>query len=305
MPGELKRGMDHALYRFSPMPARPALRWPNGAPLALWVVLYLDYWELATPQGSHRPPDVQGMWGHQFPDLRTYTYRLYGERIGVFRILDVLARRGVRATIAAGAEICRRHPDLIRACMDQGHEIAAHGSHATRMITSRMSEEEERAHIAESRDAVLSATGGVAPKGWFGQDQGESTRTPQLVSEAAFDYIADWPNDDQPYWMTLSRPIVSLPLHTELDDQQVLWMRQQPTWRYPGLVEAAANQLAEDGKSGARALGLGLRTWLFGRPHRIRYLDETLERLSKRPDIWHATAGDLAAAYRAALPYPT
>lgn len=171
------------------------------------------------------------------------------------------------------------------------------------MITSRMSEEEERAHIAQSRAAVVTATG-VAPQGWFGQDQGESTRTPQLVSAAGFDYIGDWPNDDQPYWMTLPRPIVSLPLHTELDDLQVLWMRQQPTWRYPDLVEAAAVQLAADGQSHARALGLGLRSWLFGRPHRIRYLDEALGRLSKRPEIWQTTAAGLAAAYRAASPYP-
>ena len=301
MPAELKRGMDHGLYRFSPMPGRPPLAWPGGAPLALWVVLYLDYWELATPPGSHRPPDAQGMWGHQFPDLRTYSYRLYGERIGVFRILDILARRGIRATVAAGSEICRRYPRIIEQCIEQGHEIAAHGTFATRMISSRMSEDEERAHIAEAREAIIALTG-VPPKGWFGQDQGESTRTPQLVSEAGFAYLGDWSNDDQPYWMTLHPPIVSLPLQTELDDMQLLWMRQQPTWRYPDLVDAAAVQLAEDGKVHGRSLGLGLRSWLFGRPHRIRYLDDALGRLLQRADIWQATAGEIANAYRMLSP---
>jgi peptidoglycan/xylan/chitin deacetylase (PgdA/CDA1 family) len=268
------------------------------------VVVYLEYWELQTPKDSHRAPDVHGMWGHQFPDLRTYTYRLYGERIGVFRILDVLARHGIRATVAAGAEICRRHPELVTECAARGHEIAAHGTHATRMITSRMSEAQERAFIAESIEAVERASG-RRPRGWFGQDHGESTRTPGLVADAGLDYLADWPNDEQPYWMTLGHPLVSIPVQAELDDLQLLWLRQQPAWRYPDFVEAAAERLAKDGTTQGRTLGLGLRTWLFGRPHRIRYLDEALARLARRRDIWHATAGEIAAAFRQALPHPT
>jgi peptidoglycan/xylan/chitin deacetylase (PgdA/CDA1 family) len=291
--------MDHDLYDYSPLPSRPRLAWPGARPLALWVVVYLDYWELTTPKGSHRAPEVQGMWGHQFPDLRTYTYRLYGERIGVYRILDVLARHGVRATIAAGAEICRRYPALVAQCAAQGHEIAAHGTFATRMITSRMTEAEERAHIGESIDAVTAACG-KRPVGWLGQDQAESTRTPALIAEAGLDYIADWPNDEQPYALQVGRPLISLPLQTELDDQQMLWLRQQPTWRYPKLVAAAAERLAQDGATNARTLGLGLRTWLFGRPHRIRYLDETLAQLGARNDVWQATAGEIVGAFRAA-----
>ena len=303
MPAELKRGMDHDLYAFSPIGERPALSWPGGSPVALWVVLYLDYWELSTPEGSHRAPDTQGMWGHVFPDLRTWSYRLHGERIGVFRILDVLSRHGIHATIAAGAEICQRHPALVAECAERGHEIAAHGTHATRMITSRMSEDEERRFISESVDAVTKASG-VRPRGWFGQDQGESTRTPRLVAESGLNYLADWPNDDQPYWMTLERPLVSLPLQTELDDMQLLWMRQRPTWSYPAAVEAAASRLATEGAASGRArtLGLGLRSWLFGRPHRIRYLDQTLETLMRRSDVWQASAGSIVSAFSEAVP---
>lgn len=298
VPTEPRRGMDHALYAFSPLPARAPLAWPGGAPLALWIVLYLDYWELQKPEDAHCAPDVHGMWGHQFPDLRTYTYRLYGERIGVFRILDVLTRHGIRATVAAGAEICRRHPELVAECAMRGHEIAAHGTHATRMITSRMSESEERALIAESIDAVEQACG-RRPLGWFGQDSGESTRTPFLLAAAGFEYVADWPNDEQPYWMTVEPPLVSLPLQAELDDLQFLWLRQQPTWRYPDCVEAAARRLVRDGTVQGRTLGLGLHTWLFGRPHRIDYLDQTLSRLARREGIWQATALDIATAFRA------
>ncbi len=296
MPAEPKRGMDHDLYAFSPLPQRETFHWQEGKPLATCVVLYLDYWELQTPTGFKKPPDVQGMWGHQFPDLRTYSYRLYGERIGVFRILEALQRHGMRATVAAGSEICLRYPELIQQCIDEGHEIAAHGTHATRMITSQMSLADEQAHIRESVEAVTRLTG-KKPLGWFGQYQNESIRTPTVLAEEGIRYVGDWSNDEQPYWMTAGGGLVSLPLQTELDDMQVMWMRQRPPWSYPVMVEDAVNQLVMDGRSNARTLVLGLRSWLSGRPHHIRYLNEALWSLSRRSDVWFSTAGEIVQRY--------
>lgn len=298
MPAELRPGMDHELYSFSPMPRRPDLEWPGHRPLALVVVLYLDWWPLKTPEGAHRAPDVHGLWGQQFPDLRTFTYRMYGERVGVYRILDLFQRLGIAATVAVGAEFVNRYPQLIERCLAGGHEIAAHGISATQMIHSKMSESEELSHIETSIEAVTRATG-RRPVGWFGQDQGESTRTPFLLARSGIEYLADWPNDEQPYWMRTSPPLVSLPLQTELDDQQFLWLHQQPSWTYPEAVIEAADRLAQDGRAQAQArtLCLGLRSWLSGRPHRIGYLAQALERLVTRNDIWTAPARDVVHAF--------
>ncbi len=303
MPGELRRGMDHDLYAFSPMPDRPPLAWPGGAALAVSVVVYLDWWDLATPEGAHRTPDVHGMWGHQFPDLRTFSYRLYGERIGAYRILDVLQRLGIRATVAVSASIVDRYPELVLLCRDRGHELAAHGLSAQRMIHSGMTEDEERSHILASQAAVTRLTG-ERPSGWFGQDQGESTRTPELLAQVGFDYLADWPNDEQPYWMNTSPPIVSLPLQSELDDQQFLWLHQQASWTYPQAVLEAADQLILDARAQAqgRSLCLGLRSWLSGRPHRIAYLEQALAGLRARSDVWMVPARDLISAFRSVRP---
>jgi len=296
MPAELKRGMDHSIYPFSPMPERRKLRWPGEKPLAVCFVLYLDYWELETPPGHRKPPDVQGMWGHQFPDLRTYSYRLYGERIGVFRILDTLRKYGLKVTVAAGAEICRRYPSLIQRCLEDGHEIAAHGTHATRMISSQMTEADESAYISESIEAVTRCAG-TRPVGWFSQYQNESTRTLALVANEGIRYVGDWSNDEQPYRFTIGQNLVSLPLQTELDDMQVLWMRQRAPWTYPVLIGEAANQLVMDGRDNARTLVLGLRSWLSGRPHHIRYLDEALWDLARRTDTWVTTAASVVESF--------
>lgn len=296
MPAELKRGMDHDLYAFSPFPQRVKLQWPGNRPLATCFVLYLDYWELQTPPGFKKPPDVQGMWGHQFPDLRTYSYRLYGERIGVFRILEALQRHGIKATVAVGSEICARYPEIIQQCVDEGHEIAAHGTYATRMITSQMSLADEQAHIRESVEAVIRLTG-KKPAGWFGMYQNESSRTTKILADEGIQYVGDWSNDEQPYWLNVADGLVSLPLQTELDDMQVMWMRQRPPWSYPIMVEDAVNQLVMDGQSNGRTLVLGLRSWLSGRPHHIRYLNEALWALSRRSDIWCSTASEIVQSF--------
>jgi allantoinase len=289
-------GMDHPHYRFSPLPSRPVLRWPGGARVAFWVLLHLEYWEMEPPEEAWRDPRFVGEFGSFDPDFRTWSQREYGNRVGIFRVLEVLDRYGIKATVAAGAAACERYPNLIAEAKRRGWELVAHGTHATRMITSRMSEAEERAHIAESIAAVERAAG-VKPTGWLGQDYGESTRTPRLLAEAGLDYVLDWPNDDQPYLMTVGRPFVAIPNHAEWDDVQLLWLRRTLTTKYPGIVAEAFSTLYAEGAQSGRVFGLSLHPWLIGMAHRIRYLDEALAAITARAGVWQTTAGEIARWY--------
>ncbi len=301
MPTIPKRGMDHDLYRYSPMPERPALGWPDGQPLALMVILHFEYWELDPPAEAYHDRRYGGEFGAYTPEYRIYSTREYGNRIGVFRLLDVLDRHGIPATIAANAEACRRYPNLVEEFARRGFEFAAHGTHASRMITSKMTEAEERAHIGESIEAVEQATGSK-PTGWIGQDFGETPRTFGLLAEAGLDYVGDWPNDDQPYPAEVGTPpLISLPYHVEFDDAFMLWVRRIATARYPVHVAEAADCLIAEGRTSARMLSLGIRPWLFGQAHRIRYLDEALAGLAGRAEVWRATGAEIASAYRAAV----
>lgn len=286
--GQRGPGMDHDLYPYSPFPERPPLSWPGGARLALWVVLHVDWWELTKAPGTVRPPGLQGPWGNFEPDWRTFTYREYGHRVGLSRILAALDRFGLRATVALGSEAARRYPAIVRECAERGYEFAAHGTHATRVISSRMSEDEERRFIAESLDGVEAACG-TRPIGWIGQDFGESWRTPALLHAAGLTYLCDWPNDDQPYRMESG--LLSLPYQSEWDDVQALWLRQIPTWDYPGMIADAADALWSEG---GRMLGINIHPWLFGQAARIKYLEEALTGLAARESIWRATGAEIA-----------
>ena len=300
MPGERRPGMDHALYEYSPLPMRPPLRWPGGTKVAFWVILYLEEWELDPPAGSHRPPGIQGVREAIFPDYRTYSLREFGNRVGFFRVAAALDELGLRPTVAANASLVRTCPRVIEECMKRGWEIAAHGTHATRMITSRMSEDDERAHIAGAVEDLRRVTG-TRPQGWIGQDFGESTRTPQLVAEQGLEYLADWANDEQPYPMLGGR-LVSLPQQANWDGLQLLWLRQVSSGRYPGIVGAACDRLLADGATSGRMLSLGVHPWLSGQAHRFKYLRAALEDLSRRPGVWHADGRSIAAHYRSLNP---
>ena len=297
-------GMDHPHHPYWPLPRRQPLRWPNDARLAFWVLLHLEHWELEPPQDAVRDPRFVGEFGSYHPDYRTWTQRDYGNRVGIFRLLEILDRHGLKVTVAANSSALERYPYLVEQCQRRGYEFAAHGTHATRMISSRMTEAEERAHIDESIAAVQRATG-RRPSGWVGQDYGESTRTPRLVAEAGLNHLMDWPNDDQPYLMTVGKPLVSIPNHAEWDDVQLLWLRRASMRTYTEAVTSAFETLHAEGASSGRSFGLNLHPWLIGMGHRIRYLDEALKSIAAYRAVWQATAGEIAAWFLAHGPrYP-
>src|SRR4051812_23254248 len=91
-------GMDHAHYPFRALPDAPRFEWPEGARIAFTVTLVLDYWELEAPKDESPDPRIVSPLGKFFPDWLTWSHRLYGARVGIFRILDVLDRAGIKPT---------------------------------------------------------------------------------------------------------------------------------------------------------------------------------------------------------------
>lgn len=292
-------GMDHAHYRFRAAPDALPLRWPGGAQIAFFVLLHLEAWELSPPEGACKDPRFAGEFPAFDPDLRAWSQREYGNRVGIFRVLSVLDRFGVVPAVALSSGAARQYPALVEECRRRGSEFLAHGSYATRLITARMSAEEERAFIADSRDAVAAATGSV-PLGWVGQDQSESARTPALLAEAGFDHLLDWPNDDRPYLMGpyAGRTLVSLPPQPEWDDVAMMWLKRMAPARWADAGAAAFATLHAEGAASGTLFQLGLHPWVAGQAHRIRYLADMLGRILGHRQVWRATPSAIAAAFR-------
>ena len=303
MPAQRRYGMDHEHYDWSPMVTRPAVRWPNDARVALCVIVNLEHMEWSPPEGSYSRANLAGGFGDRpFPDYTRKSHREYGHRVGIFRVLDALEANEIRPTIAVDLLTAENYPYLVRHCMSRGCEIIAHGVSVSRMITSEMSEQEEREYIRQSVEGLKRATG-VAPLGWLGPEYGESARTPQLLAEAGIRFVCDWTNDEQPYPMkTPEGQIYAFSISLELDDVGALWERHIDIERYSELLKESFDVLCQDGQTSGRLMVLNLHPWLIGQPFRIGYLEEALEHMMGQEDVWAASGSEILNWYQSNRP---
>lgn len=293
-------GMDHALYPYSAINRRPALSWPEGNGLAFTVVLHLEFWRLDPPKEDWRDPRYQGAFGNFYPDYTAFTQREYGNRVGIFRVLDLLDRFDLKLTVPANAAALERYPGIVERLKDRKVEFVAAGTHADRMITSKMDADAQRWMIDESIETVERLTG-TRPTGWAGPGYGESEITAGLLAEAGLEYVMDWPNDDQPYMLRTEPGLVSIPRQPEWDDGEIMWLRKVPRELWSEMAVSAFEGLYEERAAG-RYFALSLHPWVVGQTHRIRYLAETLEKIaSPRAGVWQTTAGDVARHFRSQI----
>jgi peptidoglycan/xylan/chitin deacetylase (PgdA/CDA1 family) len=293
---------DHPPYRYSSIALRQPLRWPNEARVAFAVVVNAEYYELQPAANSFTPANVPGGFGRApYPDVRAFSQRDYGNRVGVFRVIDALQRFAMPATAAVDAEVAQRFPYIVEQFLRLRCDLAGHGHAVTNVISSHMTEAEERAYITSALDA-LQRVSGVRPRGWHGPEYAQSERTPALLAEVGVEYALDWPNDEQPFLVrTPSGPLVSLSMALELDDVVAMWHRRISGEHWRRAVTEALDQLLADSVKGGRHFILNIHPWLIGHPHRVGYLEDVLEDVRERDGIWIATMSEMVAHVRPQL----
>jgi len=174
-------GYDHSWFTWSPLPGRPVMRWPGGARLAVSTVL-----DLGAVEWEHEDPVVPppgGRGAAPYPDLPRMSHREFGHRVGVFRLLRILQDLHIPIATAVDVLTVEHYGRLMEHLLPVTAEFIAAGLSASRAITSRMSEEEERDYIEESLRRLEDALP-TRPVGWIGPGRAESTRTPTQLAEA-------------------------------------------------------------------------------------------------------------------------
>ena len=268
---------DHDFFDSEPIVARPAAAWPDGARLAVGIVVSIEQYEMAQKPGAAMPLTLPGGMGRgPYPDFRSYSLREYGNRVGIFRLMQTLDKYGLRATAAIDAQVAGGKPVIVKECIRRGWEIAAHGNAVTQLISAKLSETEEREQIGAALATIERATG-KRPAGWHGPEYGESARTPEILAELGVRYVLDWPNDELPYAMRTSKgSLVSVPMLVDFDDVFAHWYRKLTMARWQLSIADALDWMCADGEKRPRMLILNLHPWLIGQPWRISYLDAVL-----------------------------
>ena len=288
-------GMDHDRYRWSRLSERQPVNWPGGNRLALWINVSLQHFPL-NQRGEPFPP--AGGMTMPYPDLRHYTLRDYGNRVGIYRVLDALQSGNLPASFAVNGELAVRVPQLIRLVAAQG-EIIAHGWNMDSPHYGGMDNKQEKQLIARTLHELRSLTG-QAVEGWLSPGRNESESTPERLAEQGVSYFCDWVNDDLPYtFNTASGHLTALPLSTEIEDVFVLLnnLHSEDSW-VEQVCDACDLLLQEAQAAGGRLLSLSIHPWLIGQPHRIGRLERILDYLLSHPGIWPATPGEIVRSWR-------
>jgi peptidoglycan/xylan/chitin deacetylase (PgdA/CDA1 family) len=233
--------------------------------------------------------------------LSIMTHQAYGPRVGVPRMLEILRRRGVRATFFVPGFTADRHPDVVRRIVDGGHEVAHHG-YLHESVTALSPEREEQV-LSRGIDA-LERAGAERPIGWRGPMWEVNDGTPALLARHGFRYDSSLMDDDVPYLLRTAAPddapkLVEIPVHWGTDDgTQFAWLPS--LWEGDGI--ASPSKMLEmwtlelDAMVAAGGCFVPtIHPCFSGRPSRAAAVDELLERVRGIDDLWLATAGEVAA----------
>ena len=288
-------GMDHDRYEWSMLTDRPRVQWPHGKTLAVWVNVSLEHFPL-NPTG--KPVKLPGSMTMPYPDLRHYTLRDYGNRVGIYRFLKAFKHLGVQASFAVNAELAVRYPALLRALADHGGEVLGHSWNMDTPHAGGLAEADEAALIERSLTTLRAATG-QAVKGWLSPGKLQSPQTPELLHAHGVEFFADWVNDELPYPFQTSRgPLWALPLTTEIEDRFVVMDNQHSEESWSEQVKDACDLLlAESQEQGGRLLAISLHPWVMGQPHRMKHLEAALAYVLSQPGVWNAQPGEILEAF--------
>jgi peptidoglycan/xylan/chitin deacetylase (PgdA/CDA1 family) len=285
--------MDNKLYSYSPIVERPPFAWPGGARVAFYVGLNVEHFEVDKPSTS-----IWESTASLVPDPLNFGWRDYGARVGIWRVLDVLDRHGVRASVLLNADVAERYPQIVAAGREREWTWLAHGRNNS-TLTHGLSESEERAELTAIVETIERATGG-RPRGWLGPGLTETYNTPRLLRELGLTYILDWTADDQPFALSVDG-LLSVPYTVELNDLGLFLSRGLTGPQFVQLVKDQLEQLLADAEAtgAGRVLPLALHPFVIGQAFRAKYLDQALDHIVHHPGVWVTTSDEIAAHYAA------
>jgi allantoinase len=282
---------DPGLYDYLPYAGRPKIRWPGDARVAFWVAPNIEFYELDPPRNPAR-----GAWTRPVPDVLNYSYRDYGNRSGFWRMLDTMKRCNMRGSVSLNVAVCKHHPEVIKACADNGWEFYSHGTYNTRYVLG-MNEAQERALIQDSIDTIREHTGQKLD-GWLSPALSYTENTLDLVAEMGITYVCDLFHDDQPVPVKVKHGrLISVPYSLEMNDVIVYNVNLVSPRRYADILKRQFDRLYAEGEASGTVMCIPLHPYLVGQPHRLAAFEEALSYITGHDKVWLATGREIAQHY--------
>ena len=280
----------HSRYDYVPLPERKDYFWPGQKRLAFVVTTNIECFAFGAGLG-HDPAKTGEPQTH-----RNYSWRDYGNRIGIWRFFDLFDELKLPAAHNVNSLVYEYAPQVMDAVRRRGDEVVAHGRTNAENFRGLWEADEER--IISDIVATFVQHEGKPPQGWMGPGAYETANTPDLLKEAGFTYLMDWPMDDQPVWLrTRSGPLLSVPYPIELNDSQVITHRKQDGREFCDMIVDQFDEMIEQCAAHPLVMNVSVHPNIFGQPFRLRNLRLALRHCLEHPHkdrLWLARPGEVA-----------
>jgi peptidoglycan/xylan/chitin deacetylase (PgdA/CDA1 family) len=281
----------HDRFDYAPITRRVDHTWPGGRRLAVYLGLNIEHFAFGEGLGANLAP------ASPQPDVLNHAWREYGNRVGVWRCLELFDTLALPAGVLINTALYHHCPEVIAAFAARGDELIAHG-HTNAERQGDMSEADERALLLHCRERI-EAHSGVAPTGWLSPWISESAVTPDLLAETGYAYTLNWCHDDQPVRLRTrgGQGLWAVPYPQELNDIPMIVARQLDAKDFAQMIVDQFDEMLAQSAQQPLVMGIALHPYLVGQPYRLRHLRRALQHIcAHRDDIWLTTPGAICQA---------
>ena len=286
------------------MPFRGKLQWPNDAKVALIITANLEYWDLVKdtdkPYYAGGPPILPDLLPGNVPDFPNFTWREYGQRVGIWRLFKAFDDAGVPLSCTMNAKTALEIPELIEAVKERGWEMLAHNYEQGELMTNFSDDPDKEREIIKATLDVYEEKMGKPALGWLSSSLRGTLNTCDIIAENGLIFYCDLMNDDQPYLIdTHQGPIVSVPYSNEINDFTLFTRRSHTNDEFVDILKCELTELLSEASEfvSGRIMNLGLHPHVAGRAYRMPAVREFLEFAKSQEGVWFATREEIARWY--------
>jgi peptidoglycan/xylan/chitin deacetylase (PgdA/CDA1 family) len=280
-------------------PNRSPIKWPEGARIAITPCVAFETW----PEDLGAPGTMQNENRRPFPksavtkkNLCVISEREYGERAGVFRILELFHKEGIKTTFFPTGITVANYPEIFHAIVGEGHEIGTETwIHDYSFMKTRAQEKKD---LEKTVKAVQDAVG-EAPRGYLSTGIAPSENTPEIILELGYTYWMDPQHEDTPYTLRLNGgELTVLSYDLYLNDYSTYKFTERSPRDLLQIWKDTFDYLYEEGATDPKFMIWGNHPFLSGRAYRAIIHREFIRYAKSHAKVWFARAGDMARWYR-------
>jgi len=276
----------HGRYDYSAIINRPDYDWPGRKRLAVYIGFNIEHFEFGAGLGAALGPKSPE------PDVLNYSWRDYGNRVGVWRCLELFESLKLPVGAIINTALYDYCPEVIEAFARRGDELIGHG-HTNSERQSDLSEDRERELLKYCRERIGKESGQI-PSGWLSPWISENYVTPDLLKQAGYRYSLNWCHDDQPTQLeTRHGPLWSIPYPQELNDIPMIVARQMDGRDFADMIVDNFDEMLRQSKQQPLVMGIALHPYLVGQPYRLLHLRRALKHIAKAKKAWITTPGKI------------